>query len=348
MTSGEISKIMQVVSKGKIVIYQAKGGETKLEVNLREETVWLNLNQMADLFQRDKSVISKHILNVFEEGELKRHATVAKFATVQKEGGRAVERTIEYYNLDVIISVGFRVKCQRGTQFRIWATRILKDHLLKGYTINEKRLKEQNDKFLELQSTINLLGRVIRGKELERGEAEGLLHVITNYSYALSLLDQYDHSELQIRRTTKKKHFIITYHDARKAINRLAEQNLRKGQPLGLFGKEKDKSFRSSLGAIHQTFGGKELYPSIEEKAAHLLYFVVKNHSFVDGNKRIGAFLFVWFLDRSGILYAPNGGKRIGDNALVALTLMIAESRPKDKDIIIKVIVNLINKDNLA
>ncbi len=339
---------MQEVPKGEILIYKAKGGKTKLEVNLREQTVWLSLNQMADLFQRDKSVISKHILNIFEERELKRHSTVAKFATVQNEGGRAVERTIDYYNLDVIISVGYRVKSQRGAQFRIWATQVLKDHLLKGYTINEKRLKEQNEKLAELKDTVNLMGRVIQGRELEREQAEGLLHVITNYSYALSLLDQYDRGLLQIHKTTKKKPFIITYQDARKAIDRLAEQTLRKGQPLGLFGKEKDKSFRSSLGAIHQTFDGKELYPSIEEKAAHLLYFVVKNHSFVDGNKRIGAFLFIWFLDRHGILYAPSGGKRIGDNALVALTLMIAESRPKDKDLIIKVVVNLINKDNLA
>jgi len=339
---------MQEEPRGEVVIYKAKGGKTALEVKLEQETVWLNLNQIADLFQRDKSVISKHILNIFEERELKRHATVAKFATVQNEGGRAVERTIDYYNLDVIISVGYRVKSQRGTQFRIWATKVLKDHLLKGYTINEKRLKEQHERLAELQDTVNLMGRVMQGRELERGQAEGLLHVITNYSYALSLLDQYDRGLLQIHKTTRKKHFIITYQAARKAIDQLAKQTFKKGQPLGLFGKEKDKSFRSSLGAIHQTFDGKELYPSIEEKAAHLLYFVVKNHSFVDGNKRIGAFLFIWFLDRHGILYAPSGGKRIGDNALVALTLMIAESRPKDKDLIIKVVVNLINKDNLA
>jgi len=336
---------MKEEPKGEVIIYKAKSGKTALEVKLEKETVWLSLNQMAELFDRDKSVVSRHIRNIFKEGELSSLSVVANFATTAADGK---SYQVDYYNLDVIISVGYRVKCQRGTQFRIWATQVLKDHLLKGYTINEKRLKEQNERLAELQDTVNLMGRVMQGRELERGQAEGLLHVITNYSYALSLLDQYDRGLLQIHKTTKKKHFIITYQDARKAIDRLAEQTLRKGQPLGLFGKEKDKSFRSSLGAIHQTFDGKELYPSIEEKAAHLLYFVVKNHSFVDGNKRIGAFLFIWFLDRHGILYAPSGGKRIGDNALVALTLMIAESRPKDKDLIIKVVVNLINKDNLA
>ena len=223
----------------------------------------------------------------------------------------------------------------------------MKDHLIKGYSINEKRLREQNIRLAELQQTVNLMGRVVQGRELDKAEAAGLLNVITDYSYALSLLDQYDHQELKIHKTTRKKLFLISYEEARKAIDTLGDRSRKKGLPSGLFGKEKDKSFRSSLGAIYQTFGGKELYPSIEEKAAHLLYFVVKNHSFVDGNKRIGAFLFVWFLDFNGILYTQDRRKRIGDNALVALTLMIAESRPKDKDIIIKVIVNLINKDNV-
>ncbi len=335
---------MQEEPKGEIVIYQAKGGKTTLEVKLQQETVWLSQAQMCDLFDKNKRTISEHIRNIFKEGELPENSVVRNFRTTATDG-KSYE--INYYNLDVIISVGYRVKSQRGTQFRIWATQVLKDHLLQGYSINEKRLKEQNERLVELQHTVNLMGRVIQGRELDRGQAEGLLHIITDYSYALSLLDQYDHSELKIHKTTKKKHFIITYEEARRAINSLAEQTFKKGQPAGLFGKEKDKSFRSSLGAIHQTFGGKELYPSVEEKAAHLLYFVVKNHSFVDGNKRIGAFLFIWFLDLIGILYAPDGKKRIGDNALVALTLMIAESRPKDKDIISKVIVNLINKDNL-
>lgn len=257
------------------------------------------------------------------------------------------DKPVAYYNLDVIISVGYRVNSKRGTQFRIWATQVLKDHLLRGYSLNEKKLREQNARLAELQETVNLMGRVIQGRKLAQAEAAGLLHVITDYSYALSLLDQFDHQELAIRNISKKKPFTITYEDARKAIDLLARQTFTIGTPSGLFGKEKDKSFKSSLGAIYQTFGGRELYPSIEEKAAHLLYFIVKNHSFIDGNKRIGAFVFIWFLDANGTLYSRDRKKRIGDNALVALTLMIAESKPRDKDIIIKVIVNLINKDNV-
>ena len=334
---------MKEESKGEIVIYQAEDGKTALEVNLREETVWLSQTQIGHLFGKNKRTVSEHIQNIFKEGELKENSVVRNFRTTARDGKTY---DVTYYNLDVIISVGYRVKSQRGTQFRIWATQVLKDHILKGYTLNEKRLREQNARLMELQESVNFLGRIIEGRELKRDEAEGLLHVITDYSYALSLLDQYDHQQLKIRHTTEKEHFVINYEAARKAIDKLGDQSRRKGQPAGLFGREKDESFKSSIGAIYQTFGGKELYHSIEEKAAHLLYFVVKNHSFIDGNKRIGAFLFIWFLDTNGILYTKDGRKRIGDNALVALTLMIAESKPRDKDIIIKVIVNLINKDN--
>jgi len=338
---------MKDESRGEIVIYRTRGGKTALEVKLKKETVWLNLNQMADLFERDKSVISRHIRNIYQEGELKSTSTVAKFATVQKEGGRFIEREIDFYNLDVIISVGYRVKSQRGTQFRIWATQVLKDHILQGYSINEKRLREQNARLIELQKTVSLLQRVMAGRELARDEATGLLQVIMDYSYALSLLDQYDYQQLKIHRTTKRTPFVLTYEAARSAIDQLGKQSYKRAKPSALFGREKDQSFKGTLGAIYQTFDGKEVYPSIEEKAAHLLYFVVKNHSFIDGNKRIGAFLFIWFLDASGILYAGDGRKRIGDNTLVAITLMIAESRPEDKDIIVKVIVNLINRENI-
>jgi prophage maintenance system killer protein len=338
---------MKEKPKGEIVIYQAKGGKTTLEVKLQQETVWLTQVQMSQLFNKDRRTISEHVNTIYKDKELQRDRTIRKFRIVQKEGNRRVKREVDFYNLDVIISVGYRVKSQRGTQFRIWATQVLKDHLIKGYSVNEKRLREQNSRLAELQKTVDLMGRVISGRELDKTEAAGLLHVIADYSHALSLLDQYDHQELKIHKTTRRKHFVITYEEARKAIDMLGKQSHQKGQVLGLFGKEKDKSFRSSLGAIYQTFDRKEVYPSIEEKAAHLLYFVVKNHSFVDGNKRIGAFLFIWFLDVNGILYARDGRKRIGDNALVALTLMIAESRPKDKDIITKVIINLINKENI-
>jgi prophage maintenance system killer protein len=331
---------------GEIVIYRTKDGKAALNVNLQEETVWLSQVQMSELFDKDRRTVSEHINNVFKEKELSKNQTIRKFRIVQKEGTRSVEREVDFYNLDVIISVGYRVKSQRGTQFRIWATQVLKDHILKGYSINEKRIKEQNVRLLELQKTVGLLQRVMEGRELARDEATGLLQVITDYSYALSLLDQYDHQKLIIRHTTKNIPFVLTYEAARRAIDKLGEQSGKKGQSVALFGREKDQSFKSSLGAIYQTFGGKEVYPSIEEKAAHLLYFVIKNHSFIDGNKRIGAFLFIWFLDVAGILYAGDGRKRIGDNALVALTLMIAESRSEDKDIITKVIVNLINRDN--
>jgi prophage maintenance system killer protein len=333
---------MKEEARGEIIIYRAKGGKTALEVRLEGETVRLSQKMMSDLFQKSVPTINEHIKNIYAEAELKQKSTIRKYRIVRKEGKRDVERDVDFY----IISVGYRVKSQRGTQFRIWASQVLKDHILKGYSINEKRLREQNARLLELQKTVGLMQRVMEGRELARDEATGLLQVITDYSYALSLLDQYDHQQLKIRHTTKKIPFALTYEAARRAINKLGEQSRKKGQSVALFGREKDQSFQGSLGAIYQTFGGKDFYPSIEEKAAHLLYFVIKNHSFIDGNKRIGAFLFIWFLDAGGILYAEDGRKRIGDNALVALTLMIAESRPEDKDIITKVIVNLINRDN--
>ena len=335
---------MNEESKGKIIIYRAEDGETRLEVSLKEDTVWLSLNQMVALFDRDKSVISRHIKNVFREGELDKRSVVAKFATTASDGKTY---QVEYFNLDIIISVGYRVKSQRGTQFRIWATGVLKDYLIKGYSVNEKRLREQNARFIQLQKTVNLLGRVVEGRELAGDEAAGLFRVLTDYSYALTLLDQYDHQQLEIRNTSGGQgRFIIKYEQAREAIDKLGEQYMAAGQPAALFGIEKDESFRGILGALYQTFGGKELYQSVEEKAAHLLYFAIKDHPFTDGNKRIAAFLFVWFLDANGILYAEDDHKRIGDNALVALSLLIAESNPEEKDIIIKVIVNLINKDN--
>lgn len=321
-----------------IVLYRAKDGRTALEVNLQRETVWLTQAQMVDLFQRDQSVVSRHIRNVFSEGELDAESNMQKMHIA------SADKPVVFYNLDVIISVGYRVKSKQGTQFRIWATQILRDHLLKGYTVNEQRLRDQVTRLKELQATVDLLGRVMQERRLTGDEAEGLLKVVTDYSLALSLLDQYDHQQLAIRDTTSPTPFALTYDAAKTAITKMASQS---GMHGDLFGREKDDSFKSSLGAIYQTFGGRELYPSIEEKAAHLLYFVVKNHSFVDGNKRIAAFLFVWFLDANRILYRADGTKRLADNALVALTLLIAESHPRDKDILIKVLVNLINRGNV-
>ncbi|MBW2608898.1 MAG: virulence protein RhuM/Fic/DOC family protein [Deltaproteobacteria bacterium] len=336
---------MEEKLKGEIVIFKPKNGKGGLEVRLEQETVWLSQQQMADLFQTERSVITKHINNILKSQELQKKSVCAKFAHTAKDGKTY---QVNFYNLDMIISAGYRVNSKRGTQFRIWATQILKDYLVKGYSVNEKRLKGQNTRLLELQKTVNLMGRLLKNKELDKYESAGLLKVITDYSYALTILDQYDHQNLEIKKTTRKKEFILTYEKAINAVYQLNRQFCTNEEASDLFGKEKDKSFNGSLGAIYQTFDGKPLYSSIEEKAAHLLYFVTKNHSFVDGNKRIAAFLFIWYLDSNGLLYSRDGKKRIGDNALVALTLMIAESNPKDKEIIIKVIVNLINKENYS
>lgn len=328
------------MKQDKIVIYKAKDGDVHLDVQMRAETVWLSLDQMSKLFQRDKSVVSRHISNIFKEKELSKISVVANFATTAAD-----QKTyqVDYYNLDVIISVGYRVKSKQGVRFRQWATRILNEHLLKGYTLNQKRLEQKTEAFRGAQRALTLLQNVVEHRNLTQDETRGLLQVIQDYTHALELLDQYDHGKLKIDQTHPKAKFAVTYKIARDAIQTLAQ-----AQPKtsSLFGKEKDASLKSSLAAIYQTSGKRDLYPSIEEKAAHLLYFVVKNHSFVDGNKRIAAFLFLLYLERNGCLYRPSGEKRVADNALVALTLLIAESKPSEKDTTIKVIINLINKKN--
>ncbi len=324
---------------GEIIIYQAPDGQTSIDVKLENETIWLSLNQMAVLFERDKSVISRHLSNVFKEKELEYGSVVAKNATTGADGKTY---QVDYYNLDMIISIGYRVKSTRGTQFRIWANKILKDYLIKGYSVNEKKLREQTTQLDELKQAVKLLGNVIETQPLNSDEATGLLKILTDYTYALDVLDRYDHQVLEIGGITKEELFQITYPQAMKAIDGLRD----KFGGSTLFGNEKDESFQSSLAAIYQTFGGEYVYPSIEEKAVNLLYFVIKNHSFSDGNKRIAAFLFVWFLEKNGILYKKDGSRKIADNALVALTLMIAESKPDEKDIMVKVVVNLINNNN--
>jgi prophage maintenance system killer protein len=325
--------------KGDIAIYQLDSAEGQIEVTLSNDTVWLSLNQMVNLFGRDKSVISKHLSNIFREGELNRVAVVAKNATTGSDGKTY---KVEYFSLDVIISVGYRVKSKQGTQFRIWANKVLKDYLTKGYAIDRKRFQEQSRQLDELKQTVKLLGNVIGTKTLNSDEATGLLKVVTDYAYALDVLDRYDHQILEIEATSPKELFQITYAVATEAIKGLKD----KFGGSSLFGNEKDESFQGSLAAIYQTFDGKDLYASVEEKAANLLYFIIKNHSFSDGNKRIAAFLFVWFLEKNGILYRADGSKKVADNALVALTLMIAESKPEEKDMMIKVVVNLINLKN--
>jgi prophage maintenance system killer protein len=327
---------------GEIIIYQTKDGKTSIDVKFENDTVWLSQAQIVDLFDSSKANISEHVKHIFASGELQEAATVRKFRTVRHEGSRRVQREIDHYSLDMIISIGYRVNSIRGTQFRIWANTILKDYLTKGYALNEKRLKEQETQLSQLKQTVKLLGNVIERQSLSSDEATGLLKVITDYTYALDVLDQYDHQVLEIHDTTKNELFRINYHEAMQAIQGLRE----KFGGSALFGNEKDESFQGSLAAIYQTFDGQYVYPSVEEKAANLLYFVIKNHSFSDGNKRIAAFLFVWFLEKNNILYKADGSKKIADNALVALTLMIAESKPEEKEMMVKVVVNLINNRN--
>jgi len=327
------------MNNSNIEIYQLEDGKTEINVQLDSETVWLNLNQLVDLFERDKSVISRHISNIFKEQELDKNSVVAKNATTATDGKTY---QVDYFNLDVIISVGYRIKSKRGTQFRIWANRILKEYLIKGFSLNEKRLEKKTEQLIELKESVKILGKVLNYKTLTSDESIGLLKIISEYAYALDILDQYDYQSLEIKDTSGKEIYQLSYKEAMQLIK--TAKNTHGNSDL--FGHEKDKSFQSSVATIYQTFGGIDLYPSIEEKAANLLYFVTKNHSFSDGNKRIAAFLFLYFLERNGILFDENGNKRIADNTLVALTLMIAVSKPEEKDVMIKVIVNLINKKN--
>ena len=321
-------------NRGEIIIYQTPDGQTNLEVKMEQETVWLSANQMATLFDRDEKTVRKHIANVFSEGELQKENNTHFLRVV------GVKQKVAYYSLDVIISVGYRVKSQRGTQFRIWANRVLKDYLTKGFAVNEK-LRQEN--LVELRQLVQLVGRTLKQSHEEQPmDSQGLFDVVVDYTYALSTLDDYDYQRLAVGDTTAETTFLATYDNAMQAIRSLKE---RFGESP-LFGNEKDDSFKSSIGQIYQTFDGIELYPSAEEKAAMLLYLVTKNHSFCDGNKRIAATLFLWFLNNNRILYREDGTKRIADNTLVALTLMIAESRPEEKDVMVKVVVNLINKNN--
>ena len=321
-----------------IEIYRSQDGSVQLNVKLENETVWLTQSQMAELFGRDRTVITRHINNCYKEGELDKNITCAKFAHMGKDQDQTYETTM--YNLDVIISVGYRVKSIQGTRFRQWANSVLKQYLIKGYVINQQL---KLDRYNELKDVVRLMGRAIGMQEkVTTDEYSGLFNVISDYVYALDTLDHYDYQSLSIQQTTKNEPFRATYDNAMEAINALKD----KFGGSQWFANEKDESFKSSIGQIYQTFGGEELYPSVEEKAAMLLYLVVKNHSFSDGNKRIAAMLFLWFLNNNRVLYAEDGHKRIADNTLVALTLRIAESRTEEKDVMVKVVVNLINKEN--
>ncbi|WP_288952121.1 virulence protein RhuM/Fic/DOC family protein [uncultured Prevotella sp.] len=324
----------------KIIIYQSEDGKTQLDVKLEGETVWLTQAQMVELFQTSKQNVSLHINNIYKEGELEKEATVKDYLTVQSEGARTIHRRVKYYNLDMIISVGYRVNTKRGIRFRQWANSVLKQYLVKGYAINENIRKQQ---IAELRQLVQVVGRTIQQQPAKStDESNALFDVVVDYTYALDTLDDYDYQRLHIARITKEEPFHATYENAMHEIDLLRQ----KFGGSVLFGNEKDESFKSSIGQIYQTFGGVELYPSVEEKAAMLLYLVTKNHSFSDGNKRIAATLFLWFMNNNNILYRPDGSKRIADNTLVALTLMIAESKTEEKDIMVKVVVNLINQAN--
>ena len=308
-----------------IVLYRSKDGAVQLDVPLEKETIWLNQFQMCELFGRDQSVISRHIRNIFKEGELQEKSNM------QKMHSAGSDKPVAFYSLDAVISTGYRVKSRRGTEFRIWATNVLKQHLIQGYSVNEKRLKA-------LKQTLRIAADVSRRKLLTGDEASALLQTISDYSHALDLLDDYDHQRVAVRKTSQRKALPVSYEEVVGLIDQMRDHF----GDSAVFGREKDESLHSSLNAVMQGFNGKDLYPSVEEKAAHLLYFLVKNHSFVDGNKRIAAAVFLRFAEKNCLLFDSAGRKRIADNALVAMTLMIAESKPKEKDVIAAMVTNLI------
>lgn len=329
-------------NNSQLVIYQTPQGDTHIDVRVKGDTIWLTQRQIAELFGTQVPAISKHLKNIFASGELQEDMVISKMETTTRHGaivGKTQTTETKFYNLDAILSVGYRVNSKNATAFRIWANQVLKQYLLQGYAINERVAAQKYD---ELNQLVKVLGRTIQNQEKLTEDSRSLLDVVVDYTYALDTLDRYDYQELKIEDTTGKKAFHATYENAMEVIRELHE----KFGGSTLFGNEKDDSFKSSIGQIYQTFGGVDLYPSVEEKAAMLLYLVTKNHSFSDGNKRIAATLFLWFLNGNGILYNEDGTKRIADNTLVALTLMIAESRTEEKDTMVKVIVNLINKNN--
>ena len=322
---------------GEIIVYEAPGGEVRVDVRLERETVWLSQEQMAELFGRERSVVTKHIRNVFKEGELDPGATSAKFAQVRSEGGRAVTREVDHYNLDVIISVGYRVKSQRGTQFRIWATRTLREHLVRGYTLDRQRFAQNA---AELEAALALVRRAAAGEALTMDQGRGLVDVIARYTQTFLLLQRYDEG-LLVEPKGNPGGVLLAVDEARAAIARLKADLLARGEATDLFGREREDGLAALLGNLDQSVFGEPAYPTIESKAAHLLYFVIKNHPFADGNKRIGSFLFVDFLHRNGRLFR-NGEAVINDVGLAALALLVAESVPKDKEVMIRLVMNML------
>ncbi len=321
-----------------IVLYKDKDGDVELQVNVKEETVWLTGQQMASLFKIDRTGVVRHVQNIFKSGELKRKSTCAKIAQVDKDGRK---RKMDIYNLDVIISVGYRANSKNATQFRIWATNVLKQHLIKGYTVNQPRLKHADAS--ELNDLVKLIKQSMSTKQLTADESAGLLKVITDYADTWLMLDQYDKDSLSVPSKQKSSHYVLEYGEAQSIINALKKNLLRQKRASELFGQERENALKGILGAIEQTFDGKSLYGSVEEKAAHLLYFLTKDHPFTDGNKRIAAFLFIVYLTRTQYLNGRDGERKFNDNALVALVLLIAQSDPKQKDLMMKLVMNFVN-----
>jgi prophage maintenance system killer protein len=312
-------------TRGEIVFYQAPDGTVELDVRLERETIWLTQKQMSDLFDTERSVITKHLNNIFASGELD------KESNVQKMHIPGSDKPVAFHALDAVLSVGYRVNSKRGTQFRIWATKLLRDHLLKGYTVNERRLRDLNQ-------AVRLIADVADRRDLSGDEAKALLRVVGEYRFALDLLDDYDYQRVGAPPAGEKTVYSLSYPEAQRIVEQLRERF----GGSSLFGRQKDEGLQSALGTVMQTFGGRDLYPSLEEKAAHLLYFLIKNHAFVDGNKRIGAALFLWFLEKNGAIRDRKGERRISDAALVAVTLLIAESKPVEKEIIVRIVTHLL------
>lgn len=327
-------------TKKDLIIYQAKSGAIELQGDFLHDTIWATQAQMADVFGVNSQAITRHLKNIYSEGELSKKATCSKMEQVQIEGGRKVERSLEFYNLNAIISVGYRINSKQATRFRIWATKTLKQYLFKGYVVNERRLLETREKFNELQTAISFLKEKAK-KELLTGQEGELLNLLASYSKTLTILDQYDKGKIKETKGAKSK-FILTYENCVRIVVQLKKELITKGEAGDLFGQERGGSFAGIIKGLYQTFGGKELYPTIEDKTSHILYLIIKDHPFSDGNKRSGAFLFVYFLDKSNYLYRQNGEKKISDNALTALALLVAESDPKEKETMIKIIKNLI------
>ncbi len=324
------------LQSGRVVIYRGPRNEVEVEARFEKGEIWLSQAEIARLYKKERSVVTKHINNIFRDKEVDKKSNVRKLHIAGSD------RPVAFYSLDVILAVGYRTSSARAIHFRKWATRILKDYLISGYAINQKRILETRARFEDLQNAINFLKKKSRHKLLS-GQGREILDLLADYSKALRLLEEYDKHRIRLSRKTRIK-FILKYEEAKEVIRAVKKDLTRRGKASNLFGRETDSKLKAILGNIYQTFKGKEVYPSLEEKAAHLLYFIVKDHPFIDGNKRIGSFLFVYFLDRNDFLYKETGERKINDNALTALTLLIAVSAPKDRDILIKIITNLISR----